>query len=90
MTYYHTEEKEMPKSKIAITLDANIVDRIDMLVHQHTFPNRSQAIEEAVKEKLDRLERSRLTREVAKLDPEFERLLAEEGLSLDKVEWPEY
>ncbi|MFC1574192.1 ribbon-helix-helix domain-containing protein [Candidatus Latescibacterota bacterium] len=80
----------MSKSKIAITLDEGIVGRIDTLVSQHEYPNRSQAIEEAVREKLARLERSRLAREVSKLDPEFERSLAEEGLSQDQVEWPEY
>ena len=80
----------MPKSKIAITLDDGIVGRIDTLVHQRTYPSRSQAIEEAVREKLNRLERSRLALEVSKLDPEFERRLAEEGLSQDQAEWPEY
>ena len=80
----------MPKSKIAITLDDGIVGRIDTLVRHRTYPSRSQAIEEAVREKLNRLERSRLAREVSKLDPEFERRLAEEGLSQDQVEWPEY
>ena len=80
----------MPKSKIAITIDDNIVGQIDSLVRQKTFPNRSQAIEEAVKEKLSRLEKSRLAREVSKLDPVFERSMAEEGLSQDHAEWPEY
>ncbi|HUT00440.1 MAG TPA: ribbon-helix-helix domain-containing protein [Candidatus Thermoplasmatota archaeon] len=80
----------MPKTKIAITLDDGIVGRIDMLVLQRAYPNRSQAIEEAVREKLDRLGRFRLAREVSKLDPEFERSLAEEGLSQDQTEWPEY
>ena len=80
----------MPKSKIAITLDDGIVGRIDTLVLQRAYPNRSQAIEEAVREKLARLERSRLAREVSKLDTEFERSLAEEGLSQDRMEWPEY
>lgn len=80
----------MAKSKIAITIDDGIVGRIDNLVHKREYPNRSQAIEEAIREKLDRLEQSRLAREVSKLDPEFERALAEEGLSQDKVEWPEY
>jgi len=54
------------------------------------FPNRSQAIEEAVAEKLARIEKSRLAQECAKLDPAFEKALAEEGLSEDLAEWPEY
>ena len=80
----------MAKSKIAITLDDDIVGRIDTLVRQRTYPNRSQAIEDAVRDKLTRLDRSRLAMEVSKLDPLFERSLAEEGLSQEKAEWPEY
>ncbi|MBN1804989.1 MAG: ribbon-helix-helix protein, CopG family [Sedimentisphaerales bacterium] len=80
----------MPKSKIAITIDDGIVGQIDSLVRKKAYPNRSQAIEEAVKEKLIRLERSRLAREVSKLDPDFERSMAEEGLTEDNAEWPEY
>ena len=60
------------------------------LVKKQVFPNRSQAIEEAVTEKLARLEKSRLAQECAKLNPEFEKALAEEGLSEDLAEWPEY
>ena len=60
------------------------------LVKKQVFPNRSQAIEEAVTEKLARLEKSRLAQECAKLDPEFEKALAEEGLSEDLAECPEY
>ncbi|MBI2822544.1 MAG: ribbon-helix-helix protein, CopG family [Acidobacteria bacterium] len=80
----------MGKAKIAITLDEQTVGRIDRLVRMKTYPNRSRAIEEAVQEKLERMDRSRLARESAKLDPAFERALAEEGLSEELREWPEY
>ena len=80
----------MPRSKIAISLDEATVARLDKLVERAIFPNRSQAIQEAVAEKLARLERSRLARECAKLDPTFEKALAEEGLSEDVATWPEY
>ena len=80
----------MPRAKIATPLDAATVARLDRLVEEEFFPNRSQAIEEAVSEKLERLERSRLARESAKLDPVFEKELAEEGVSQDLPEWPEY
>lgn len=80
----------MPKSKIAISLDEIVVKNIDRLVRQKAYKNRSQAIEEAVREKLTRLDRSRLAREVLKLDPKFEHALAEEGLSQDQMEWPVY
>ncbi len=80
----------MPKSKIAVTLDRSIVGEVDRLVKQRAYPNRSQAIEDALREKLLRLKRSRLAKEAAKLDPAFERSLAEQGLSQDASEWPEY
>jgi metal-responsive CopG/Arc/MetJ family transcriptional regulator len=80
----------MSRSKIAITIDESTLERLDELVEQSMFPSRSQAIQVAVEEKLARLKRSRLARECAKLDPAFEKSLAEEGLSEDLSEWPEY
>ena len=66
----------MNRNKIAITIDQNILARVDRLVSQHIFPNRSRAIQEAVEEKLKRFDKSRLARECAKLDPKFEKSLA--------------
>lgn len=80
----------MPKAKIAITLDERVLERLDSLVDKKVFANRSQAIEAAVEEKLDRLGRVRLAEECAKLDPVAEKELAEEGLILEASEWPEY
>ena len=80
----------MPASKIAITIDDNTLKRLDILVKSKFFPNRSKAIQEAVAEKLMRIEKSRLAQECAKLDPKFEQSLAEEGFSSELEEWPEY
>jgi len=80
----------VPRAKVAISLDESTLERLDKLVERAVFSNRSQAIQEAVEEKLTRLERSRLARECAKLDPTFEKALAEEGMSEDAAEWPEY
>jgi Arc/MetJ-type ribon-helix-helix transcriptional regulator len=80
----------MPKAKVAVTLDAPLLDRLDRLVDRGHFPNRSQAIELAVTEKLDRLERRRLAVECAKLDPVAEQALAEECLGTDGASWPAY
>jgi metal-responsive CopG/Arc/MetJ family transcriptional regulator len=80
----------MAKSKVAVSLDASTLEKLDRLVEAAVFPSRSQAIQMAVEEKLERLERSRLARECAKLDPAFEKALAEEGLSEELAEWPEY
>ena len=80
----------MSRAKIAISLDETTLARLDRLVEQEIFPNRSRAVEVAVAEKLERIERSRLARECAKLERQFEKALAEEGLSEDAAEWPEY
>ncbi len=80
----------MSKTKIAITLDEELVEELDRLVSDHVFQNRSRAIQQAVNEKLRHLKRSRLAKECFKLNPSFEKAMAEEGLSEDLSEWPEY
>ena len=80
----------MGKAKIAITLDEQYIDQLDAFVSKHVFQNRSQAIQEAVKEKLARIRRTRLAKECAKLDPAREKAMADEGLSEDLSQWPEY
>jgi metal-responsive CopG/Arc/MetJ family transcriptional regulator len=80
----------MGRSKIAITLDEETLSAVDRLVSEHRFPNRSQAIQQALDEKLERLSQSRLAQECARLDPDFEQSLAEEGAGGELAEWPEY
>jgi metal-responsive CopG/Arc/MetJ family transcriptional regulator len=80
----------MPKAKIAISMDEKVLERVDGLVRKRVFNNRSQAIEDAVVDKLERLDKTRLALECAKLDPAREKELAEEGLSEEMSGWPEY
>ena len=80
----------MAKTKVAVTLDTETLRRVDRLVRDTRYPNRSQAIEAAVAAQLERLEGRRLADECAKLDPAIERGMAEEGLNADVAEWPEY
>ena len=80
----------MGSVKVAITLDREMLSRVDGLVSRSVFPNRSRAIQTAVAEKLARMERSRLASECAKLDPKYEKALAEEGLGQELEGWPEY
>ena len=79
----------MPKAKVALTLDAELLDRIDQLVARRRFRNRSQAVETALAEKLARLARTRLAEECAKLDAGEEQRMADEGWAAD-ASWPEY
>lgn len=80
----------MGKTKIAITLDEQYIDQLDRFVKERIFQNRSQAIQKAVEEKLARMKRTRLSKECAKLDQTFEKAMAEEGLTEDVSQWPEY
>lgn len=80
----------MSTTKIAITMDRKLLGRVDALVKRRKFPSRSRAIQEAVEEKLSRLDRSRLARECAKLELRAEQTMAEEGIMGDPAEWPEY
>lgn len=63
----------MGKAKVAITLEEETLEKVDRLIKLQVFPNRSRAIQEAVEEKLERLERSRLAVECAKLDQPLKR-----------------
>ena len=80
----------MPKTKVALTLDSDLLERVDELVDRRRFRNRSQAVEAALADKLHRLARTRLARESAKLNPREEKRLADEGLAYDLETWPEY
>jgi Arc/MetJ-type ribon-helix-helix transcriptional regulator len=93
MIYCHTsiiKEVNMAVAKIAITLEQDILSEIDRLVRQHVFPNRSRAIQEAVREKVTRLSVNRLASECAKLDPKAEQALSEEGMTTEVGSWPKY
>ncbi len=80
----------MACSKVAISIEKETLARLDRLVSESVFPSRSQAIQTALREKFDRLDKNRLARECAKLNRKKERDLAEEGLAEDVREWPEY
>ena len=80
----------MGQAKVAITMDEMLLSELDVLVKRHIFPNRSRAIQIAVKEKLQRLGQSRLAIELAKLDLDEEHALAEEGLGAERDAWPAY
>lgn len=80
----------MSTEKIAITIEDKTLIRLDTLVKNRVFPSRSRLIQEAIREKLERLDHSRLAKECAKLDEKFEKSMAEEGMSEELSEWPEY
>jgi metal-responsive CopG/Arc/MetJ family transcriptional regulator len=80
----------MATHKVAITIDSELLSKVDLLVSQRVFPNRSKAIQAALIDKLSLLRQTHLASECAKLDPQVEQNLAEEGIAGDLTQWPTY
>ncbi|MDQ2686527.1 MAG: ribbon-helix-helix domain-containing protein [Armatimonadota bacterium] len=80
----------MSVAKITISIDEQLLHRLDTLVQARLFPNRSQAVQSAVEEKITRLGKTRLAQECAKLDPAEEQALADMGLASEVSQWPPY
>jgi Arc/MetJ-type ribon-helix-helix transcriptional regulator len=80
----------MAAAKVAITMERDLLSLVDRWVKEGRYPNRSQAIQAAVREKVDRSRRRRLAEEAAKLDPAEERAMAEEGFAAGSETWPAY
>lgn len=74
--------------KVAVTLDEKTVRDLDRWVREGRYANRSRALQTAVDLLIEREKRTRLARELAKLDPKEERRMAEEGLG--DASWPSY
>ena len=88
MTRGHTET--MSVAKVTISIDQSLLKRVDRLVKSRVFPNRSNVIQEALEEKITRIDSTRLARECAKLHPAEEQALADEGIAGEAALWPEY
>ena len=80
----------MATSKVAITIDSDLLSKVDLLVSQRVFPNRSKAIQAAVTDQLSLMRQTLLASECAKLNPQVEQQLAEEGIAGDLTQWPRY
>jgi metal-responsive CopG/Arc/MetJ family transcriptional regulator len=80
----------MNVAKVTISIESQLLKKVDHLVKERVFHNRSQAFQAAVSEKVSRLDRNRLARECAKLDKQEERAMADLGLASEVDEWPEY
>lgn len=78
------------KTKVAVTLDTELLAELDQCVASGMFPNRSQALTSALREKLERLRRHRLATACEYLDPVEEVEFAELGLAADVDSWPQY
>ena len=89
MTNFHTGGV-VSVSKVAISLDKNLLQMIDRLVREKIFPSRSKIIQEAVRDKVEKINSNRLARESAKLNHHEEQKMAEEGMEFESEIWSEY
>jgi metal-responsive CopG/Arc/MetJ family transcriptional regulator len=80
----------MSVAKVTISIESNLLKKVDRLVKERVFANRSQAVQSAVEEKISRLESNRLARECSKLNRTEEQSLADLGLASEAEEWLEY
>ncbi|MGI4791399.1 MAG: ribbon-helix-helix domain-containing protein [Janthinobacterium lividum] len=80
----------MSVAKITISIDEQLLNRLDIMVQSQLFSSRSQAVQAAVQEKVARVGKSRLADECAKLDPVEEQAFAEEGFAGEAELWPLY
>lgn len=80
----------MNVDKVTISIESDLLRKIDRLVKSKVFPSRSKAIQDAVWEKIEKIDRNRLARESAKLDIAEEQALADEGLAAEVAEWQPY
>ncbi len=81
----HTERM---LQKVAVTLEKRTVEDLDRWVREGRYPNRSRALQAAVNLLSERETRTRLDRELAKLDRKEEQKMAEEGLG--DTSWPTF
>ena len=74
--------------KVAVTLEKRTVGDLDRWVREGKYANRSRALQAAVNLLADRERRTRLARELSKLDRQEERQMTEEGIG--DTSWPKF
>ena len=84
-----TGSPTLPAAKIAITLDRELLRTVDLWVAEGRFPNRSRAIQEAIREKDRRWRRTRLADECAKVDPREAQAEVDAILDGEVLPWEE-
>ncbi len=69
--------------KVMITLEKDLLQKLDALVKRKVFISRSKGIQEALEDKLAHIKpkQTRLAIECAKLKPNAEQAIAEEGMA---------
>ena len=77
----------MSKAKIAITIEQDLLREVDRWVQSGEYPSRSRALEASIERlRADRTRHRSLLAELAQLDPDEERRLADEWLP-EEINW---
>jgi Arc/MetJ-type ribon-helix-helix transcriptional regulator len=71
----------MGKSKVVVTLETATLREVERLIRRGRFPDRSRAIQTVLAKTAARRKCRRLIAELARLNPQEERALAEESFS---------
>jgi len=74
-------------TKIAVTVERETLREIDGLVRAGRYANRSRAVQEALREQVARVQRSRLVHELSKIDPAEEKAMAGESFRAESRSW---
>ncbi len=83
-------EQEMPKDKVAITVEKEILRELDLMVKEKNLPSRSKAIEEAISQLIENWRKKRLFEQLRKLDIEAEKAEAEASIDAVNEAWQKY
>ena len=78
----------MASVKVTVTLDKNILSKLDELVKEKIFKSRSMAVQKAIQDEVKFIKRKRFMEACKNLEPSEEISIAEEGMEYEK--WPEY
>ena len=80
----------MLTTRVAVTIDTDLLQEIDSWVEAGVFPSRSRAVQVAIARlKREQARQTRLHRALTHLDPNEERALADETF-VAEAPWPAY
>ncbi len=77
----------MPKDKVAITVEKDILRELDLMVKEKNIPSRSKAIEDAISQLIENWRKNRLYEELRNLDVEAEKAEAEASVDAVNEAW---
>jgi Arc/MetJ-type ribon-helix-helix transcriptional regulator len=80
----------MALTNVSITLDSELLAGLDRLVAERHFSDRNEAVEEAIREKLERVAMGIRATERPRPVLQDERELTPGGWMVDAGDWPEY